>query len=119
MTQGQFKLLSAKLDSNLEWSVTSSNYKFMLKSHRATVEILIKENAKLLAESTKIIQESKKRISETTEKVEKLHDEVTKFMADFWRSSDENTEAINKVIAGLGSTLQIEKEALSRVRSEI
>lgn len=40
-------------------------------------------------------------------------------MADFQRSSDENTESINKVIAGLCSTLQAEKEALSCVCSEI
>lgn len=40
-------------------------------------------------------------------------------MADFKRFSNGNTEVFNKFIAGLGSTLQILKEALSRVRSEI
>lgn len=40
-------------------------------------------------------------------------------MVDFQRSSYENTEALNKVIACVGSTLQTEKEALSCVRSEI
>lgn len=51
-----------------------------------------------------------------TEKVEKLHNELTKFMADFERCSDENTEHVNKVIASLDCTLQTEKEALSSVR---
>lgn len=40
-------------------------------------------------------------------------------MADFRRSSDENTDTINKVIVGLGSTLRTEQEVLSHVRSEI
>lgn len=83
------------------------------------VDMLTKENAKVLADSTRIIQASEKTIAETTEKVKKLHDDVTKFMADFWRSSDENTECVNNVIARLGSTLQIEKEAFSCVRSII
>lgn len=38
MTIGQFKQLNAKLDSLLESSNATSNYKFMLKSCRATVE---------------------------------------------------------------------------------
>lgn len=40
-------------------------------------------------------------------------------MAEFRRSSDENTDTINKVIVGLGSTLRTEQEVLSHVRSEI
>lgn len=47
------------------------------------VDMLTKENAKVLADSTRIIQASEKTIAETTEKVKKLHDDVTKFMADF------------------------------------
>lgn len=71
MTQGQFKQLNAKLDSILESSVTSSNYVFMLKSHKAIVEMLTKENEKVLAESTKILQALEKTISNRTKKVEK------------------------------------------------
>lgn len=115
MTQGQFKQLNAKLDTILESSITLSNYKFMLKSHRPMVEILTKENVKVLADATKNIQASELTISDVTTKVGKLHQEVTKFMDDFRRSSNENTERVNKVIVGLRSTLKIEKDALSRV----
>lgn len=69
MTQGQFKQLSAKLDSILESFVTSSNYEFMLKSDRKMVEKFTHENAKVLAESTNEIQVSEKTIANTTEKL--------------------------------------------------
>lgn len=83
MTQGKFKQPSAKLDSILESSVTSSNYEFMLKSHRSTVLRHTKENAKVLAESTKAIQASEQTIADATVKVEKLYAEVTQFMLGF------------------------------------
>lgn len=68
MTQGQFKQLSAKLDSILESSVTSSNYEFMLKSHRKMVEMLTQANVNVLEDSTKAIQAFEKTIAETTKK---------------------------------------------------
>ena len=40
-------------------------------------------------------------------------------MVDFRRSSDKSTEAANKVITSLGSTLQTEKAVLSKVHTEI
>lgn len=119
MTRGQFKQLNEKLDSILASSQSASNYESMLKSYRATIEMLTKVNEKVLEESTKAIQASEKTISETTAKVEKLHDEVMKFMVEFRCSSDENTENVNKVITSLVSTLQTKKEALSHVRSKI
>lgn len=36
-----------------------------------------------------------------------------------WASSERNTEAANKVITGLRTTLQLEKHALAKVRSEL
>lgn len=83
------------------------------------VEILTKENEKVLDESTKIIQTLDKSILEMTEKDEKLHDEVTNFMVEFWCSSDQSTENGNKVITSLGTTMQTEKEALPHYRYEI
>lgn len=54
-----------------------------------------------------------------TEKFEKLHSRVSKFMADFQSSADQNTKAGNEIITSLGATLQTEKEALSHVRGEL
>ena len=67
MTQGQFKHINSKLDSILESSLATSNYEFMLKSHRATVETLTKENVKVLEDLTKEIKASEKAIADTTE----------------------------------------------------
>lgn len=107
------------LDLILESSVCSSNYELMLKSHIATFEMLTKENVKVLAEATKTIQASESTLSEATAKVEKLYADVMKFMDDFRKSSNENTESVNKEITGLGSTLRNEKDALLRVCSQI
>lgn len=83
------------------------------------MEMITKENAIGLEALSKAIKESKQTILEATEKVEKLHEEVSKFMDEFRRSSDSNTEAMNKVIAGFRSFVQAEKVARSLVRSEI
>ena len=79
----------------------------------------MKANAKVLEDSTKAIQVSKKTISETTEKIEKLLQDIRSFMDEFRSSTDSNTEAMNKVIAGFRTSLQAEKEALSLIRYEI
>lgn len=73
MTRGNFKQLNEKLDSLLESSKSSSNSEDILKSHQATVEMLTKENEKVLEDSSKAIQALEKTISEMIEKVEKLH----------------------------------------------
>lgn len=52
-------------------------------------------------------------------KVEKLHAEVTKFMVDFQCSANQNIEAANKVITSLDTTLQTERESLSRIHGEL
>lgn len=54
-----------------------------------------------------------------TVKFEKLSEEVTTFSAEFRISSEKNTEAMNKVITGFPTSLQVEKDALSLVRSGI
>lgn len=40
-------------------------------------------------------------------------------MVEFWSSSDQNIAAMNKVITCLGTTIQLENEALFMVRSEL
>lgn len=62
MKKGMFKQLKAKLDTLLESSKGSSNQEYMLKSYQATIEMLTKENAKVLAESTKAMETSEKTI---------------------------------------------------------
>lgn len=61
----------------------------------------------------------KKIVCEATKKVEKQVNDVTEFMLDFFRSSDKNIEAANKVITSLGMTLQTKKDALSKVLTDI
>lgn len=91
MTKGKVKQLNEKLDSILESSISSSNYEFVLKSYRTTVEMLTKSNTKVLKDSIKANHASEKTFSEMTAKVEILHAKVTIFMDDFRHSSDENT----------------------------
>lgn len=81
--------------------------------------MLTSENAKVLEEETKVIQASEKTIYETTATVDKLHQEVKDLMTDFQISSNNNTNSMNKVIEGFGSSLQAEKEALSLISSHI
>lgn len=121
MTKGQFKKLNEKLNSLLESSKysSSSNWEYMMTTHKATVEMLTKEYAKVLEDSSKAITASEKTILDTTAKVEKLRKEVTTFIAEFRTSSESNTEAVNKVIAGFSTSLQAGKQALSVVRSAI
>lgn len=76
-------------------------------------------HAKALAASIKAVEAFETTVQYTTVKVEKLLAEVMKFMADFHNSSDQNTEAANKVITSLGTTLETEKEAFSKVRSDL
>lgn len=40
-------------------------------------------------------------------------------MAEFRKSSDKNISSANKVVTSLGATLKMEKEALSKVHSEL
>lgn len=107
------------MDTLLESSKSSSNSEYSFKSHKALIETLTKEHAKNLGNSTKAVENSEKTVRETTEKVEKLLSDVTQFMAEFQKSSDQNTAFANKVLTSLGTTLLTEKEVLSKVHSEL
>lgn len=61
----------------------------------------------------------RKQLLKRPKKSKKLHGDVIQFMVDFRKSSNENTSAVNKVIAGLDFTLQTEKESLWRVFSAL
>ena len=109
MTKGQFKAINENLDSLLVSYKSSSNYEYLLQSHKALIKTLTKEHAKSLATSIKAVEDSEKTVKETTENVKKLLAEFMKFMADFRISSAQNTTAANQVITILRTTLQNEK----------
>ena len=119
MTIGQFEALNQKLDTLLESSKSSSNIAYSFEAHKALIETLAKEHAKSIDASTKAVENSEKTVHETTEKVEKLFADVTQFMKGFRSSYNKYTIVANKVITSLGSTLQMEKEALSKVHSKL
>lgn len=66
------QVLNDKLDSLLEssTSTSSSKFEYMLKTHKATMELLTSANAKVLDEATKAIQAFEKTVSEMTAKFE-------------------------------------------------
>lgn len=72
MTKGQFKQLNKKIDLILEYShaFSSTKWENLLRTHQATVEMLITSNVKLIEESSKATQATKKRIIEVSEKVQ-------------------------------------------------
>lgn len=67
----------------------------------------------------KAVVDSERICKETTEKVKKLLCEVTTFMGTFQNPFELSNTNANKVISSLGETLQTEKTALAKVRTEI
>ena len=68
MMKGQFEQLNEKLDSLLESSksLSSSNLEYMMTTHKATSEMLIKENAQVIEEFSNALQTYEKTILHAT-----------------------------------------------------
>lgn len=69
-----------------------------MTTHKAIVEMLTKDNVKVLDDPTKVIKASEKSISESTTKVKKLYEDVTAFINEFRTTHDANTKFANKMI---------------------
>lgn len=119
MTTGQFNALNTKMDSILESTKASYSNDYSQASVKAFFKTLTKEPTSNLALTDNAVADSKNTSKETTKKVDKLFSDIKSFMEEFLSSSERNTTSVDTTINSLVSSLQTEKDALTKVRSYI